>query len=416
MSDPIALLRALPAEIFEAPRPGDAWARCPLARASDNVLIRTVAASIAPPKAEINSSFLLHAPLELLARASLLPQVAPCRRDDARRRIAEIAARYAVAGREIESKPKAYATADAALAELSMALRCGDAAAVDGALLFLTPRIAIEEVRKALADPILPMLGAAGHAPVLLMLLESAAARFPEFGILLRSPLRALALEAGRRLTWMEAVSEPAGLAPTLFDCLAAPPRVVTPSNSIAPTMLAVEREGYATRALAAATGGVTAATARRILLRVAALSMLLDEPLHAAYGWTHCFTLPQAILSLADVTSDVTRVVRIAATYSLGFRATLGSVRLQYPFAPDCRTRSTPPQLDPCAAAAAVFNTRADQRQSIRAQLVERAAVHADAHLVKYTVACLAAADQDPQEAALYYAAAAYLGAWWDL
>jgi hypothetical protein len=35
---------------------------------------------------------------------------------------------------------------------------------------------------------------------------------------------------------------------------------------------------------------------------------------------------------------------------------------------------------------------------------------------LVKYTVACIAAADHDPQESALYLAAAAYLAAWWDL
>jgi hypothetical protein len=180
-------------------------------------------------------------------------------------------------------------------------------------------------------------------------------------------------------------------LAPALFDCLAAPPRVETSSNSIAETMLAIERDGYAAHILAAATDGMTVPTARRILLRVAALSMLLDDPAHAPYGWTHCFTLPQAILSLEDVASDVTRVVRIAATYSLGFRATLGRVRLQ-------------------------SGSMADRHPSTRAQLVERAAIHADAHLVKYTIACLVAADRDPQESTLYLAAAAHLGAWWDL
>ncbi len=142
---------------------------------------------------------------------------------------------------------------------------------------------------------------------------------------------------------------------------------------------------------------------------------MLLDDPVHAPYGWTHCFTLPQAILSLEDVASDVTRVVRVAATHSLGFRATLGRVRLQYALAPERPIASMPPQRGPSDAAAAVFNAGADQRQSIRAQLVERAAIHADAHLVKYTMACLTAADHDPQESALYLAAAAYLGAWWD-
>jgi hypothetical protein len=416
MGDPIALLRALPIEVFETPKPHDAWARCPLATASDAVLIQAVAASIATPKAQINSSFLLHAPLELLARAWLLPLVPSHRRGDARRRIAEIAARYAAEGPEIESKRKAYVTPDAALSELSTALQVGDADAADSALLFLTPRIPIERFRTTLAEPILPLLGAAGHAPILLMLLEGAAGRFSESCVLLRSPLRALALEANRRLTWMEAAGGPDGtFAPSLFDCLAAPLPVETPSNSIASTMLAIERGGYAARILAAATNGVTAPTARRTLLRVAALSMLLDDPVHAPYGWTHCFTLPQAILSLEDVASDATRVIRIAATHSLGFRATLGSVPLRYPFAPERRAGSMPPLREPSDAAAAVFNARADQRRSMRAQLVERAAIHADAHLVKYTMACLTAADRDPQESALYLAAAAYLGAWWD-
>jgi hypothetical protein len=147
----------------------------------------------------------------------------------------------------------------------------------------VTPRIAIERLRTALAEPILPLLGAAGHAPILLMLLEGAAGRLPECSALLRSPLRALALEADRRLTWMEAANESDGLAPALFDCLAAPPRVETPTNNIAPTMLAIERDGYAAHTLAGATRGVTVASARRTLLRLAALSMLLDDPLHAA-------------------------------------------------------------------------------------------------------------------------------------
>jgi hypothetical protein len=400
MKDPITLLRGLPIEVFEAPKPNDAWARCPLTGAGDTLLIQAVAAAIAPPKAQINSSFLLHAPLELLARAWLLPHVPPHRREDARRRIAEIAARYAVEGPEIESSPKAYPTTEAALSELSVAFQAGDADAVDSTLLFLTPRIPIERFRRTLAEPILPLLGAAGHTPVLLMLLQGTAGRFPGSTALLRSPMRALALETHRRLTWIETAGASDGAripAPALFDCLAAPPRVETPSNGIASTMLAIERDGYAARILAAATNGVTGPAAGRILLRVAALSMLLDDPVHAPYGWTHCLTLPQAILSLADVAADVTRAIRIAATYSLGFRATLGSVRL------------------PSDAAAAVFTAGADQRQSIRTRLVERAAVHADAHLAKYTMACLIAADRDPQESALYLAAAAYLGDWWD-
>jgi hypothetical protein len=417
MNDAVKLLRALPLEVVETPKPDDAWARCSLATASDEILIRAVAACITCPKVQINSSFLLHAPLEFLARAWLLQHLPPHKREDARRRIAEIAVRYAGGGPEIESKPKEYSAVDDALQELSAALRAGDADAVDSAFLFLLPRISAERFRAGLAEEILPSLGAAGHASILLLLLPGAADRFPGMGALLRSPLRALALEAGLRLTWMETVApSPESVTPGLFARLAAlPSRIAVSSISIAPTMLAVERDGYAARVLASATNVMTARDAERILLRTAALSMLQDDPAHAPYGWSHCFTIPQAILSLADVASDVTRVVRIAATHVLGFRATLGSARLQYPYIPERRTGDTVLQREPVDAAAVAFNAVADECRSIRALLIEHAAAHADSHLAKYTMACLIAVDRDPEESALYLAAAAYLGAWWD-
>ena len=418
MDDAVKLLRALPLEVFETPQPDDAWARCSLASASDEILIRSVAAAIMCPKVRINSSFLLHAPLELLARAWLLQHLTPHRREDARRRIAEIAVRYASEGAEIESRPKEYLAVERALEELPAALRAGDADTVDSAFLYLLPRISAERFRAALAEEITPYLGAAGHAPILLMMLPGAAERFPGMGaLLLRSPLRALALEAGLRLTWMETVvPSTEDATPGLFARLAAlPSRIAVSSNSIASTMLAVERDGYAARVVASATNAMRAPEAERILLRAAALSMLQDDPAHAPYGWSHCFTIPQAILSLADVVSDVTRVVRIAATYVLGFRATLGSARLQYPYTPERQAGDFLLQRDPVDAAAVAFNAAGDQRRSIRALLIEHAAAHADAHVAKYTMACLTAADRDPEESALHFAAAAYLGAWWN-
>ena len=52
----------------------------PLPLCGRGLLIRTVAEAISRPKVQINSSFLLHAPLELLARAWHLPRVPPDRR------------------------------------------------------------------------------------------------------------------------------------------------------------------------------------------------------------------------------------------------------------------------------------------------------------------------------------------------
>jgi hypothetical protein len=418
MSDPVELLRALPLEVFETPKPGDAWECCPLATASDETLIRSVAASIARPKVKIHSSFLLHAPMELLARSRLLQYLPLPKRAAVRRRIAEIAVRYASEGPEIESRSKEYSTVEHALLELSAALLAGDADAVDTSLQYLLPRVSAERLRASLAQAVLPSLGAAGHTPILLMMLPGAAQRFPGMAALLRSPLRAVALEASLRITWMDTVSQStAGAAAELFDRLAAVPLRTAASTffSIASIMLAVQRNGYAARLLTPVTNVKTAPEAMRILLRVAALSMLQDDPAHAPYGWSHCFTIPQAILSLADVALDVTRVVRIAATHALGFRAMLGRTRLQYPYIPECRKVGGLLQRDPTEAAAVAFNAAGDERQLIRAPLIEHAATHADCHLVKYTLACLVAADRDPEESALYLAAAAYLGAWWD-
>ena len=226
MDNLVALLRTLPLEVFETPQSNDAWERSPLTRISDALLIQSVAAAIATPKAEASSSFLLHAPLELLARAWLLPYVSGDKRDNARRRIAEIAVRYAGEGTEVETPPRDYATVDSALVELLGALRAGDVDTVDGTLLFLQPRVPLERLRAAVAEEIIPALGAAGHAPILLMELAGAV-RYgcASVGALLRAPLRAVALEADWRLTWMDSVDSLAvHHEASLFESLVAPP------------------------------------------------------------------------------------------------------------------------------------------------------------------------------------------------
>jgi hypothetical protein len=56
LNDAVEILRKLPLEAFEAPQPDDAWARCPLASAGDGTLVQSVAAAIARPKVQIDSS------------------------------------------------------------------------------------------------------------------------------------------------------------------------------------------------------------------------------------------------------------------------------------------------------------------------------------------------------------------------
>lgn len=360
---------------------------------SDAELLHTTAHAIARPKRARASSFTLHAPLELLARAALLPLVPPQTRTLARQRLAAVATEYAE-GEEIAPPTRSFPDVTAALAALLATFADADADAADAAITWLAPRLPAGDLCAALADASAPRLGAAAHVPILLSQLPAASAQFGDLSGLTRAPVRTLAAEAHARLTWVDtqdpATARTKGPA-DLFEALAAPPRVRASSVFIAPTMLAVEADGLAAHTLARACAAGSPKVAGRALLRIAALSMLQDDPAHAPYGWSHCLSLPQGVLGLAPYARDPGRCVRVAATYVLGFRATLGQARLN-----------------------ADWRAAAPEPESVT-ELAVRAAAHPDAHLAKYTMACLAAAADDPQARPLFMAAATYLGRWWD-
>src|SRR5262245_44263296 len=85
------------------------WAALGLDRLSDDELFTHAAEVIAVPRAAPATSFVLHAPLELLARRALLQYVAPGAREAARRRVAWIAASFAAAGPAMEPGEPAVA-------------------------------------------------------------------------------------------------------------------------------------------------------------------------------------------------------------------------------------------------------------------------------------------------------------------
>ena len=108
------------------------------------------------------------------------------------------------------------------------------------------------------------------------------------------------------------------------------------------------------------------------MILRAAARSMVDEPDDYAPYGWSHCLTLPQGVLGSAGASSDPVAAVAIAATFVVGFRAAMSAAPLgdDVPVAPPAETVT---------------------------ELVTHAATHPDAHLVKYTLACLDAAAWDP-------------------
>ncbi len=199
-----------------------------------------------------------------------------------------------------------------------------------------------------------------------------------------------------------------------LFEAIGAAPSLGVPGSTFIHPLMSQVDEGVAAGVVGPVTG-VAGAELSRALLRAASWSMLLEPPDHAPYGWSHCLTMPQAVLGLSDAMPDPSLALAIAATYVVGFRAALARQPLR-PVVPQDPGLPVAVALaeDPRTAAGAVWHAPAGADQEIIVELATRAATGHDAHLVKYTLACLDAAADDPLHRRLHLAAAASLVAWW--
>jgi hypothetical protein len=302
--------------------------------------------------------------------------------------------------------------------DLAAAVAAGDLDGIDRAARAAIAGSTAAELVARLADVVVRRLAAAAHGSIFLYHLPRLLAASSAAAAMARGLLRELGRQPTWELTWME--GRPAWGAPTgdLAERLLAPVPAGDPgSHFIYPTMSLVERTGLAADVLDAPTRRLPVADARRDLLRVAAASMLQDDPAHAPYGWSHALTMPQATLAVAPASSDPSTAVAVAATYVLGFRSTLGSHTLDPSWRPDpVEGLDVATFLDagPGAAAAAMWHATADEYGSYVRRVVTDAARHADAHLAKYTLACIDATRDDPGAGRLFMAAAAYLAAWW--
>lgn len=383
----------------------------------DAHLVAAVAETLAVPRAEMADSFVLHAPLELAARAALLPFVRPSGRDDARRRIVEVAEQFDAFGPPVRPPaPARFESTAEAAQRLTAAIDRGELDDVDAASQWLGRVAQAAELVRLLAPAVVPRLAAAAHAPIFLYQLPRVAPRGEISGELLRGLARELARFPEWRLEWIEG-SRTEASADALFDAIRTTPALGVPGSTfILPVMSQVDASGVAARQLAPVTGGDDINARSRVLLRSATLSMLQEPPEHAAYGWSHCLTMPQAVLGLADVLPHRSDALTVAATYVVGFRAALAAQPLVAAYEPADPELAVPSALaaDPATAAAAVFHASADAHDDIVTELATRASCHEDAHLAKYTLACLDAAAADPPAQQLYLAAAAYLVARW--
>ncbi len=363
---------------------------------SDVELIRAVAAVVSVPRVDPADSFVLHAPLELAARAAILPWVRHADRRLARLHIFAIASQYEAFGPAIEpgldanttgsEKPMAHP-----VASLVSAIQAGDLEAVDRAASEVARQATPQSLTNDLADFLLPLTGAAAHSPTFLYHLARVSHRGELSTELLRPLARDLARQPEWRIRWLDewqpsGETNPSAVGEVLVN---APTLGIPGSSFIHPMLMQVDESGLAANTLGPILGHHSDAAAWSIL-RTAATTLLADNQEHVPYGWTHCLTLPQAVLGLAGRGADPDRAMAIAATEVLAMRSALGSG----PLAP-IDVADLPP-VDPVALASA-------------------AAIRHDAHVVKYTLTSLDLAAADPAHARLYLGAATKLMQWWD-
>ncbi|MGZ4755565.1 MAG: hypothetical protein ACXWA9_11705 [Acidimicrobiia bacterium] len=387
---------------------------------SDARLVAEVGEILAVPRADPADSFVLHAPLELVARAALLPFVQPSHRERARDQITAIASDFEDFGPPVpEPAADGYDSVDAGAANLVAAIDRGELDDIDQVARWLGRAASAAELQALLSADIIQRLAAAAHAPIFLFELPRIAPRGEVTGELLRGLARELGRAPEWQLRWMnERSTGPEASADAMFEALAATPlgtREPGATPFIYPVMSRVDEQGIAVEQLGDVIDGANVHDRAHAVLRAAAWSMLLEPGDHAPYGWSHCLTMPQAVLGLTGV-SDPRTALAVAATYVVGFRSALAQRPLEAVFPTDDPGLPLAEALDagPTVAAAAVWYRQDPEMASVVGELATRASIQRDAHLVKYVLACLDAAATDRTQQRLYLAAAASLVGWW--
>lgn len=156
--------------------------------------------------------------------------------------------------------------------------------------------------------------------------------------------------------------------------------------------------------------------------LEVAARFMLLEED-ELEYGWSHCLTLPEAACTLAENATEggAELPAAVAVSYVAAFISALRSGAPLPPLADAGEPATARKDLRDVltgndalhAAPAVALRVSEAEATSAWPPICSLASVRPDAHLVKYTFACLRCANRS-QHPRLFLAAAAKLLAAW--
>ncbi|MFV1992017.1 MAG: hypothetical protein ACC652_14895, partial [Acidimicrobiales bacterium] len=353
----------------------------------DKEVVRLASDALAVPRTELNS-FTLHAPLELASRAATLPFVEDEHRPLARLRIASLAQGFLRSGGPVPATRSAQLdSVDEALAMLRSAIDEANPDQADTAATWLSQHAQADEIALAAQGDLLLEMGAAGHAPILF----AAYLREPDLDPTpMRGTARYLAQSSGIgvEMDWLDLPSRPAGDANQLRTALGTIHKTREPGFGIWTLVTDAHKAGL--MAGLPRVDDEAIEDGFRTLFRVAAHSMITDDPDHAAYGWSHALTMPLGLYETLSTHDRPREALDVATILSAGFRLGHGAG----PLATDVTSQEAAPRS--------------------ATELINAAAIRHDAHLIKFVQACLLAAAIDPDYDEVYRHAAGHLVDWW--
>ena len=354
--------------------------------ASDKELFDAASAIIAIPKKPgpdfWDSSFILHAPLELCARYFLLPLVEDDFVAGARRQIRMMARKY-FEYENAENVSNENIEVDFNIAGV-------DVDQWSTSLLF------------------------ASHGPILLAMQNALGQTNDSIHLVLTRMADAIAAGGDARMDWTRTVETKQDIAPDLLqhpqdwfiESVGNIDHVDGSTDSIRAGIETVERSGQIAP-LVETIASIANFSDRadfelpfQCLIRTATLSMVIESEEHSKYGWTHCLTIPHGIWSLMSFSVSRSRMLQAATTHVATFRALMAESKM------------SADQLEE------YFEVEEDSvfaEHYVRIQdIISQASVLEDAHLVKYVYTCFDCMKRDPQYSKLYIAAAGKLLELW--
>lgn len=412
----------------------DEYERRELDAISDANLCQQAAAIISNPPVKGGSSFTLHAPLELMARAGLLPLVEPRQRSLARLQLVASAAQFETGTTPAAPPAKITPFPDpqSAKSEFLGAFKKGDAGGLEAIVLQYASQFGTASLVHLLTPLALPTMTGASHSHIgLWLLLRHARTSDIADATLLRAAARSLAGGAGNQLKSFsgmqidgtQPLAQPAAeVEREILAKLANPPKGKSGGTGMHGLISAGEATGnpdalfgdFIRRDLTEA----QIDAAFRAVLRACAHSMLQHNTTHAKFGWSHCLTLPQAACGLSSLNMQRKLGLAAALVWILAYRSTLSDRALDFEWAPEKLSGSASLTealaTSPTTAASRVWHADAAELSAIKQTLATEASIRGDQHLIKYTRATLDMISFDPQHEQLYLAAAAHLCSVW--